>query len=475
MRRRFVGLALVGLAGCVAGPEYVSPSLDLPATWQVEAPWRASQPGDALDKGPWWQRFADPHLSRLEQQALDNSPTLALANARLTQSRVLLAGSQAALLPQVGLSERAARQKISANRPLANYNSANFSTVQNDLTVAMAVNYELDLAGRVQRSVEGAQASAEQAAADFENTRLLLTADVASTYFNLRAVEAEIDAVGRALALQRRALALLGARHDLGAASGLEVAQQQALLDGTLVQLELLRRQRGPFEHALATLVGVPAPGFVLAADPRSSEVPAVSTVPEIPLGLPSDLLERRPDVAAAERAVAAANAQIGIASAAFFPSMTLGGNLGVERRELPLLFNAPSLLWSVGVSATQALFDGGRVRANVDFARAGHVAAVAGYRRVVLQAMQEVEDGITGLSALERAAAQAKLAVDSATQVLKMASARYEGGASTYLEVISAQQGLLAAERQATQLRGQRWLTAVFLFKALGGDWRRS
>jgi outer membrane protein TolC len=178
--------------------------------------------------------------------------------------------------------------------------------------------------------------------------------------------------------------------------------------------------------------------------------------------------------VAAAERAVAAANAQIGIASAAFFPSMTLGGNLGTERRELPLLFDAPSLLWSVGVSATQALFDGGRIQANIDFARAGHVAAVAGYRRVVLQAMQEVEDGVTGLSALERAAAQAQMAVDSAAKVLQMATDRYEGGASTAMEVISAQQALLAAERQATQLRGQRWLTAVFLIKALGGDWRR-
>jgi NodT family efflux transporter outer membrane factor (OMF) lipoprotein len=472
MRRLFFGLALAGLAGCATGPDYVRPTLELPATWQVEAPWRASQPGDALDKGPWWQRFADATLSRLEQQALDNSPTLALANARLAQSRALLSGSQAVLLPQVGLSERAARQKISANRPLANYNSANFSTVQNDLTVAMSVTYEVDLAGRVQRTVEGARASAEQAAADFENTKLLLTADVASAYFNLRAVDAEIDAVSRALSLQRRALELISARHDLGVASGLDVAQQQALLDGTRVQLELLRRQRGPFEHALATLVGVPAPGFVLAADLRSIEVPAV---PTIPIGLPSDLLERRPDVASAERAMAAANAQIGVASSAFFPSMTLGANLGTERRELPLLFNAPSLLWSVGVSATQALFDGGRMQANVDFARAGHVATVASYRRVVLQAMQEVEDGITGLSALERAATQAQVAVDSASKVLQMATARYEGGAATSLEVITAQQALLVAERQATQLRGQRWLTAVFLIKALGGDWRRA
>jgi NodT family efflux transporter outer membrane factor (OMF) lipoprotein len=247
------------------------------------------------------------------------------------------------------------------------------------------------------------------------------------------------------------------------------VAQQQALLDTTLVQQEVLRRQRSQFEHALATLAGVPAPSFSMAADLREIAVPAV------PLGVPSDVLERRPDVAAAERAMAAANAQIGVASAAFFPSVTLGGAYGVESRVFSTLFDGPSLLWSMGVSATQVLFDGGRVKANVDFARAGHAASVASYRRIVLQAMQEVEDGITGLAALDRASTQAQAAVTSADRVLTMSTARYEGGASGYLDVITAQQALLASERQATQLRGQRLLTAVFLVKALGGDWQRS
>jgi NodT family efflux transporter outer membrane factor (OMF) lipoprotein len=332
----------------------------------------------------------------------------------------------------------------------------------------MSVGYEVDLAGRVQRSIEGAQAAADQSAADFENTRLVLTADLATSYFNLRAIDVELDVLARAIGLQRRSLELVTARRDLGAGTGLDVAQQQALLDTTLVQVDLLRRQRSQFEHAIATLTGVPAPSFSLAPDVREPVPPAV------PLGVPSDVLERRPDIAAAERAMAAANAQIGVVSAAYYPSITLGTSLGLSSRAFGTLLDAPSLLWSLGVSAAQTLFDGGRIAANIEAARAGHAAATASYRRVVLAAMQEVEDGIIGLSALERASAQARTAVAAAQRVLDMARARYEGGVSTYLEVITAQQALLASERQSAQLMGQRMLTSVFLVKALGGDWQR-
>ena len=457
------------LSGCAAGPDYRKPQLDLPVAWKVEAPWRESTPADAAPKGPWWQRFGDAQLSALAEQAVANNPTLALANARLAQARATLSATSAGVLPQVGVGARAARQRISANRPLSNYNSPNFSTVQNDLTVAMTVSYEVDLAGRVQRSIEGAGAAAEQSAADLENTRLLLTADLATNYFNLRAIDTELDVLGRAIALQRRALELVTSRHDLGAATGLDVAQQQALLDTTLVQVDVLRRQRDQYEHAIATLAGIPAPNFALAADVRELTPPAV------PLGVPSDVLERRPDIASAERAMAAANAQIGVASAAFYPSITLAPSYGVESTRLASLFDAPSVLWSVGLSATQVLFDNGRIKANVEFAKAGHAAAIANYRRVVLSAMQEVEDGITGLAALDRASAQAQVAVGTATRVLDMATARYEGGASAYLDVITAQQALLASERQASQLLGQRLVTSVFLVKALGGDWQRN
>ncbi len=456
------------LAACVAGPDYRKPVLDLPVAWKVEAPWRQGTPDDSAAKGPWWQRFADPQLDALEQQALAASPTLVVAAARLTQARAVVGATSAALLPQLNLSTRAARQRISANRPLSSYASPNFSTVQNDYTAALGVGYEVDLAGRVQRSIEGVQASAEQSAADLENTRLVLTADLATNYFSLRATDVELDVLARSIALQRRALELISARHDLGAVSGLEVAQQQALLDTTLAQVDPLRRQRGVFEHALATLTGTAAPVFALAPDLRDVAPPA------LPIGVPSDVLERRPDVASAERAMALANAQIGVATAAFYPSITLAPSLGAESRALSSLFDAPSLLWSIGVSLTQPLFDAGRLKANVDFARAGYEATVGNYRRVVLTAMQEVEDGITGVATLESAAQQAGTAVASARRVLDLAKARYEGGASTYLDLITAQQALLASERLAAQLRGQRLLASVFLVKALGGDWER-
>ena len=421
VRRFFPAVCLSVLLGCAAVPEYQPPALELPPGWKLEAPWRAGRPADAASKGAWWQIFDNPELDALEQKALANSPTLAQAQARLAQARAALAATTASALPQLGLSERAARQKISANRPLSNYASPNFSTLQNQLSVSMTVNYELDLAGRVRQTVAGAKASAEQAAADLENTRLLLTSDLAANYFNLLEIDAELDVLERAIALQRRALELVRARHDLGAASGLDLAQQQALLETTRVQLELLRRQRGQFEHALATLTGTAAPQFSLASQRRELVPPAV------PLGLPSDLLQRRPDIAASERAMAAANAQIGVANAAFYPSIMLGSGLGVDSRELATLLDAPSLLWSLGVSAAQTLFDGGRSRANLDFASAGHAASVASYRRVVLTAMQEVQDGITGLAALERAAQQADAALLAARRVFDMTTARYE------------------------------------------------
>ncbi|MDB5817903.1 MAG: transporter [Rhizobacter sp.] len=439
----------------------------MPVAWKVEAPFRQAMPDDAADKGPWWQRFADPKLDELEQQALVGSPSIDIAAARLSQARAVLAATSSALLPQIGLTTRLAQQRISANRPLTNYNARNFSTTQNDLVVSMAVNYEVDLAGRVQRSIEGVVASAQQTAADLANTRLVLATDVATNYFNLRSLDTELDVLGRSIALQRRALELVTARHDLGATSGLDVAQQQALLDNTLVQVDLVGRQRGQYEHAIATLIGIAAPRFSLPPDVRER------VAPNVPLGVPSDVLQRRPDIASAERAMAAANAQIGVASAAFYPSIVLGPSIGYESRALAGLFDAPSLLWSFGVSATQVIFDSGRLKANVDLARGGYDLSAANYRRVVLSAMQEVEDGITGLAALDRASAQSIVAADSARRVLDMATARYEGGATTYFDVITAQQSLLNTERQTAQLLGQRLLTSVFLVKALGGDWQ--
>lgn len=465
-RLSIAGAVAVLLAGCVAGPDYRKPDVEVPVSWQLEQPWRQASPSDADAKGPWWQRFGDPQLDALQEKALANSPTLDLASARLAQARATLAGSEAGRYPQLGLGSRASRLKISANRPLTNYATNNFATVQNDFALTLLASYELDLAGRVQRSVEGATASAAQSAADLENTRLLLTADLASNYFSLRSTDLELDVVARSIDVQRRALQFVTDRHDGGAVSGLDVAQQQALLDNTLTQVDLLKRLRSQFEHAIATLTGTPAPNFSLPPDIKPLQPPP------IPLGVPSDALERRPDVAAAERAMAAANAQIGVATAAFYPSVSLLPTGGVDSRSLSTLFDAQSVLWSIGVSATQTIFDGGRIRANVDFTRAGYDATVASYRRVVLTAMQEAEDGITGLASLERAATQSQAAVASARRVLEMSASRYEGGATTFLDVITAQQALLNIERQSAQVSGQRMLGSVFLVKALGGDW---
>jgi NodT family efflux transporter outer membrane factor (OMF) lipoprotein len=459
--------AACALSACSVAPEYRKPELGLPVAWKLDAPWRESAPADAADKGRWWERFGDPELSRLVGQALANNQTLAAAAARLGQARASLAAATANLYPQLSLSGRAADLRISANRPLTRYNSPNETTIQNDITLGLAASYEPDLFGRVRSAVEGAGASAEQSAADLENARLIVAADVATAYFGLQALDIELDVLARSIALQRRALDYVSTRRELGAASGLEVAQQRALIDNTLVQIDVLRKNRAQFEHAIATLIGVPAPEFSLPAKRDRVQPPA------IPLGVPSDVLERRPDVAAAERAMAAANAQIGVAKAAFYPSIVLGPQIGYESTRLDTLFNSSSLLWSLGVSVLQPLFNAGRLQANVDFTRYGYEAVVANYRRTVLTAMQEVQDGISGTLTLESAQAQAQTAIASAARVLDLANARYEGGVASYLDVISAQQGLLSVERQASQLQGQRLLIAVFLVKALGGDWR--
>ena len=462
------------LAGCAVGPDYHRPSADIPPAWQPAAPWQEAVPGDTALKGNWWELFEDPALNPLVEQALAGNQNLRVAAARLEQARDQLTIARSALFPAVNLDSSAVRSKDSANRPSAAYSTHNQSTVQNDFSIGPSVGYELDLFGRVRREVEGARASAQQADADFQNTRLVLMAALVTDYFSLRETDAEIDVVRHSLDLQRDALTFVSSRHDLGFATGLDLAQQQALLDASATQLELLQNQRAQFEHAIATLIGTPAPSFSLAPDATAPPLPA------LPLGLPSDLLQRRPDVASAERAMAAANARIGVARAAYFPSINLAPGLGVpsvgwESNALASLFTAPSQLWSIGLSASQTLFDAGKTRANVHFADADYTAAVAMYRQTVLTAMEEVENGITGLGWLERAELQANASVRSAQRAFDIATDRYKGGVDTYLDVITAQQTLLTNQRQAVQIQGQQFSTAVFLVKALGGGWSRS
>jgi outer membrane protein, multidrug efflux system len=463
--------AVAVAAGCAVGPDYHKPAADVPPAWQPEAPWREAAPSDAALKGDWWRLFEDDALNPLVDRALTGNQSLRVAAARLDQARAQLTAAAADLYPSVSLSAAAARGRTSGNRPLSAYSVPNQAIVQNDFELGPTVNYEADLFGRVRREVEGARASAQQAEADFENTRLLLTAQLVTDYFALRELDAELAVVRHSLDLQRDALGFIASRHDLGFATGLDLAQQQALVDASATQLELLDYQRAQHEHAIATLVGIPAPNFTIPA------ALATSSLPTIPLGVPSDLLQRRPDVASAERSMAAANARIGVARAAYYPSIILGAgfgepNAGWQSNALATLFEAPSRLWSLGLSATQTLFDAGKTRANVRFATADYSAAVATYRQTVLTAMEEVENGITGLASLGRAVTQADASVTSAQEAFDIATARYKGGVDTYLEMITAQQVLLGNQRQAVQVRGLEFATAVYLVKALGGGW---
>jgi NodT family efflux transporter outer membrane factor (OMF) lipoprotein len=458
-------------AGCAVGPDYHKPDAAVPPAWQPTASWHEAAPEDAALKGDWWRLFQDDALNSLVERALTGNQDLRVAAARLVQAREQVTVARSDLFPWVGLSAAASRAKTSANRPLAEYSQPSQSTVQNNFELGPTVSYEADLFGRVRREVEGARASAQQAEADFENTRLVLTAQLVTDYFALRELDAEIAVVRHSLDLQRDALGFISSRHDLGFATGLDLAQQQALVDSSATQLELLDNQRAQFEHAIATLVGTPAPGFDLPAGASAASLPA------IPVGLPSDLLQRRPDVAAAERSMAAANARIGVARAAYYPSIVLGGgfgepNAGWQSNALSTLFDAPSRLWSIGLSATQTLFDAGKTGANVRIATADYSAAVAAYRQTVLTAMEEVENGITGLASLDRAAMQADASVKSAEDAFDIAATRYKGGVDTYLEMITAQQTLLGNQRQAVQVHGQQFTTAVYLVKALGGAW---
>jgi multidrug efflux system outer membrane protein len=461
-------------AGCAVGPDYHQPQADVPPAWQPAAPWHEAAPNDRALKGEWWLLFRDDTLNPLVARALTGNQNLRVAAARLDQAHAEVTVARSDLFPVVDLWAAAARAKTSANRPLAEYSVPNQPTTQNNFLVGPTVSYEADLFGRVRREVEGARASAQQAEADFENTRLLLTAQLVTDYFALRELDAEIGVVRHSVELQRDALGFIASRHDLGFATGLDLAQQQALVDANATQLELLDNQRALFEHAIATLVGTPAPGFAI---PRASQI---ASLPDIPVGLPADLLQRRPDVASAERSMAAANARIGVARAAYYPNIDLGAgftepNAGWQSNALSTLFAAPSRLWSLGLSATQTLFDAGKTRANVHIANADYSAAVATYRQTVLTAMEEVENGITGLASLDRAGTQADASVKSAQEAFDIATIRYKGGVDTYLEMITAQQALLSNQRQAVQVHGQQFATAVYLVKALGGGWSRN
>ena len=461
-------LAAAILAGCAVGPEYKKPELALPANWQTLPDFKQAEPGDGQLKGNWWEMFADLQLNQLEQQALAHSPTLTVAGEHLKQARLQASIAGAAQLPALDLVAGESRFKTAADRPLASYSTPNVSTVQNNPQLGLAVSYEADLFGRVRRVLESSQAAADQAAADFENARLVLTADLATSYFNVRELDTEIEILQKSVQLQGKALTFIQVRHDLDYATGLDLAQQQALLESNQTQLALLQNQRAALQNAIATLTGTAAPEFRLTAAPIKIAVPAMPSV------LPSELLQRRPDVASAERAMAVANANIGVAKAAYYPALMLQGGAGWDSNQWSNLLSAPSVLWSLGASMTEHLFDAGKTTANVNIAESAYVAAAANYRQSVLVAMQEVQTGMNSMVILNRANERAQAATHSSDRALDIATVRYTGGLDIYLNVITAQQTLLANQRQAAQIQGQQLTNAVYLVKALGGGWTK-
>jgi multidrug efflux system outer membrane protein len=459
---------LVLAAGCTVGPRYSRPAAPVPApdVWKTQPPWQQAAPKDSIPKGAWWQVFNDPALDAYEQQLLQANQSLEAARDRLSQARSLARIATADVFPQLSADPSASRERGSGNRPLSGATPPIFPYTQNVYTVPFSLSYEADLFGRVRRNVEAANASLQSTAADLQNVQLVLTAELAADYFTLRELDAELNVVQESVGYQRKGLDLLNNRHTGGIASGLEVAQQAALLDSTVSQLALVQQTRAQYEHAIAVLVGQSASSLNLSAAPLQA------TPPPVPLGVPSDVLERRPDIATAERLMAFQNAQVGIARTAFYPHITLSGSGGWQSRDLTPLFNAPSLFWSLGADALQPIFEGGRNRANLAAARAAYDQSVANYRQSVLTAFQEVEDGISNLSTLSLALSTQSAAVEDARRALEIANNRYIGGVTSYLDVITAQTTLLTSERLRTQLLGQQMVSSVYLVKALGGGW---
>jgi outer membrane protein, multidrug efflux system len=470
--RRAAPLAIFGafiLGGCTVGPNYKKPDATPAAHWDVEQPWRESAPKDAFDKGEWWKVFNDNDLNTFESQAIAENQTIKISIARLEQARATAAIQVATLFPTLSGSGSVERQRLAGNRP------SNGSTIsltplqQNTFQIPFTVSYEVDIFGKRRRSIEAAEAAYQANAADLQNVRLLITSQIAGDYYNLRQLDSEIGILRRTVDALQKGLDLVNSRHNGGVASGLDVAQEETLLNATKTQATLILQQRKQFEDSIAVLVNRAAPDFHIASRELEGEPPTLNA------GLPSDLLERRPDIAEAERLMASANAQIGVAQAAYYPSFNLFGQAGWQSADIAKLASIQSIFWAVGANVAEDIFTGGARRAQVQFARAGWDANVASYRQTVLSAYQEVQDELTALNVLGEAQQEQQDTVDAARRTLDISTSRYQGGLVNYLDVVTAQQNLLQNEQQLAVIHGQRLVASVLLVKALGGGWDAS
>ena len=460
---------LVTLAGCAVGPDYKKPTPQVPATYSETGPWKIAVPKDGLPKDNWWSVFGDPALDAFEQQAATASPTLQAAVARRDQARALAGISPGDYFPQISVDANGSRTRYSGNRQVPP-GAANTAYTIDSFLLPLDLSYEVDLWGRVRRANESARALADAAAAAYQTVLLGVQADVAQVYFQIRSLSVERAIVSHSVETRRAALDLVQTRFSGGASGELDVLRAEAELAAAESDVLTIDQRQAQLRHALAVLCGQLPEGFRF----DSNQSPGVTT-PAIPVGLPSDLLERRPDVAAAERTLAAFNAQIGVAKAAFFPSIHLVGSAGYNSTELNSLFNWPSNQWSVGPLISLPIFQGGRNRANLHRAEAAYEEAVANYRIRVLVAFQEVEDNLSGLQYLDEQALVIARAVIASRKAAELSALRYKSGLVSYLEVVDADRTALQNERLATQLDALRLSSRILLIKALGGGWTKS
>jgi NodT family efflux transporter outer membrane factor (OMF) lipoprotein len=471
-------LTLVLFAGgCKVGPNYKTPSAamapsfnDQPAeTPPPAAPgvgWKHAQPGDDKLRGKWWETYSDPQLNELEERVTVSNQNLKAALAQYTQALATVRQFRANYFPTLSIAPSYSRNSVSANRPFGVPTKGNPYT---DLVASGTATWEPDLWGNIRRTVQQARANAQASNADLANVDLSLRSELAMDYFELRGLDTQKQLLDDTIQQYQRFLQLTISRFHGGVATDADVAQAQTQLDQTIAQDIDIGVARAQFEHAIATLTGQPASTFSLAP------APLTLTLPTVPVGVPSEMLERRPDVAAAERRAAAANEQIGIAIAAYYPQVSLGGTGGFESSRVGNLFQGPSSLWSLGGSATELLFDAGRRHAITVEARAGYDVEVANYRQTVLQSFQDVEDQLAALSILnEEAAAQQKTVAD-AERSLSIFTNQYKGGLVIYLQVITAQATELANRRTAADITTRQFAASVQLVKALGGGWDTS
>ena len=472
-------LVLLLGAGCMVGPDYSKPSVPMTADYKEDQGWKLARPLDQIPRGNWWEIFGDPQLNALEEQVSEANQNVKVAEARFRQARALIGFFRAGLFPLVtaGASALSVRRSTlspfsssgaSTGTPSSGGSSGGSSSGAStgEFLLTGDVSYEIDLWGRIRRSVTSARDEAQATAADLENARLSIQAELAFDYFELRSADAQQQLLNDTVKAFDEALQLTIRRFEGGAAPKSDVAQAQTQLETTQVQATDIAVQRAAFEHAIATLIGKPPADFSLPPAPLDLQPP------DIPAGLPSELLERRPDIAAAERRVAEANEQIGIAKAAYFPTVTLNALLGFESSSLRNFGGWQSFLWAVGSSVAQTIFDGGRRRATSEAALANYDATVASYRQATLDAFQQVEDNLAALRILEQETQQQARAVLSAQESLQLFTNRYKGGVDTYLQVITAQTAALANERNQVDIQRRRMDASVLLVKALGGGW---